>query len=99
MTLLEDYGAHGFTFGVMFLCITTVRHLFLHRLRGFPGPKLAAITSLYKTYYEVLKGGELLQHLTELHDIYGTLHLLIPRSEGPSDAVIQALWLGLRLTK
>jgi hypothetical protein len=88
MTLLEDSITYGFTFGVIYLSITTVRHLFLHRLRGFPGPKLAAITSLYKTYYEVFKGGELLQHLTELHEIYGTLHLLIPWSERQSDAVI-----------
>jgi len=39
---------------------------------------LAAITSLYKTYYEVFKGGELLQHLIELHAVYGPVIRIAP---------------------
>lgn len=75
MVLLTSYSTYSIALGVIFLCVVTVQRLFLHRLRGFPGPKLAAITSLYKAYYEVFKGGELLQHLVELHAIYGVLHL------------------------
>lgn len=49
------------------------RRLVYHPLRRFPGPKLAALTTLYKGYYELVRGGELLQHLVELHAIYGEL--------------------------
>lgn len=78
MAQLAFYGTYGLTLGVIIVSLTTVYRLFLHRLRVFPGPCLAAITSLYKTYYEVFKGGELLQHLIELHAIYGVLRLFVP---------------------
>lgn len=55
----------------VFLALTAIRRLYFHKLKDFPGPKLAASTSLYKIYYEVLKGGELLQHLLGLHAKYG----------------------------
>ena len=48
-----------------------IHRLFFHPLSGFPGPWLAGITSLYKTYYDVFKGGEMLQKTHELHSIYG----------------------------
>lgn len=62
--------------GVVFIASTVIYRLYLHDLQDFPGPRLAACTSLYKTYYEVLKGGELLQHLLELHEKYGMYYLL-----------------------
>jgi hypothetical protein len=77
MTQLAVYSIYGLALSVIVLCLMTVRRLFLHNLRGFPGPKLAAVTSLYKTYYEVFKGGELLQHLMELHKVYGVSHLCV----------------------
>ena len=51
--------------------LTVIHRLFFHPLGGFPGPRLAAITPLYKAYFEVYRGGELLQHLIALHKIYG----------------------------
>ncbi len=48
-----------------------IHRLFFHPLSGFPGPLLAGATSLYKTYYDVFKGGEMLQKTHELHSIYG----------------------------
>lgn len=63
--------------------------LFLHPLSSFPGPKLAAITSFYQLYYDVYKQGEFLNHLRELHDIYGVLEsvcyymLLTDHHQGP----------------
>ena len=51
-------------------CVAIYRLVF-HPLSGFPGPRLASITTLYKTYYDVFKGGELLQRIRELHVIYG----------------------------
>ena len=75
MANFSSYSIYGLTLVIIIFCLKIIRRLFLHRLRGFPGPKLAAITSLYKTYYELFKGGELLQHLIELHAVYGMLHL------------------------
>jgi hypothetical protein len=63
------------------LALIAIRRLCFHKLRKFPGPKLAAFTSLYKTYYEVCKGGELLQHLVALHAKYGMWQQLV-RGEG-----------------
>ena len=52
------------------ICMALYR-LFFHPLSGFPGPWFAAITPMYKTYYEVFKGGELLQKIHKLHSVYG----------------------------
>ncbi|KAJ3550619.1 hypothetical protein NMY22_g345 [Coprinellus aureogranulatus] len=48
-----------------------VRRLVLHPLSNFPGPKLAAFTSLYKIYYEIVREGKWLHHVDELHRVYG----------------------------
>ena len=48
-----------------------IRQIFYHPLSKFPGPRLAALTPLYKTYYEVFRGGELLRRIQELHNIHG----------------------------
>lgn len=57
-------------------CFTllAVRRLFLHPLSQFPGPKLASLTSLYKSYHEVIRGGKWLRHVDDLHKAYGTLN-------------------------
>ena len=53
-----------------------VRQVFYHPLSKFPGPWLAALTPLYKTYYEVFRGGELLRRIQELHNMHGEWPLL-----------------------
>jgi len=45
--------------------------LFLHPLRNFPGPWLAAVTEYYAGYYDLVKGGQLLFHIQQLHVQYG----------------------------
>ena len=41
-----------------------------------PGPKLAALTQWYETYFEVFKngGGQFLFQYLKLHEEYGTFH-------------------------
>lgn len=55
------------------LCIVGVAifRLFLHPLSGFPGPKLAALTTWYEGYYDVVKKGRFTFHLETLHKKYG----------------------------
>ncbi|KAI3616665.1 cytochrome [Moniliophthora roreri] len=45
--------------------------LFLHPLRKFPGPKLAALTTFYRAYHDVVKDGKFVYHLQDLHKVYG----------------------------
>ncbi|KAI3614033.1 benzoate 4-monooxygenase cytochrome p450 [Moniliophthora roreri] len=52
------------------LTSVVVYRLLLHPLRNFPGPKLAAVTEYYQAYFDIVKGGELLNHLRELHGEY-----------------------------
>ena len=53
-----------------------IRQIFYHPLSKFPGPRLAALTPLYKTYYEVFRGGELLGKIQELHNKHGACPLI-----------------------
>lgn len=50
-----------------------IYRLTFHPLAKFPGPKLAALTYWYETYYEVFKspGGQFLFQYHKLHDKYG----------------------------
>ncbi|RPB09341.1 cytochrome P450 [Morchella conica CCBAS932] len=45
----------------------------LHPLAKFPGPRLAAVSSLYQIYYDIIKDGQLTYHLQDLHKKYGPI--------------------------
>ena len=48
-----------------------VYRLFLSPLGKIPGPKLAALTSWYEFYYDVILPGQFVWHIQELHSQYG----------------------------
>ncbi len=52
---------------------TAWRRLYRHPLSKVPGPKLAALTWWYITYFDVCKDGGLLDQLETLHRIYGKM--------------------------
>ncbi len=52
-----------------------VYRVYLHPLKSFPGPRLAAVTNYYQGYFEVGKNGAFVQHLETLHEVYGTYSL------------------------
>lgn len=56
-----------------FFVVRTIYRLYFHPLSNFPGPKLAAITSAYEFYYNVIKRGTFIWELERLHEIYGKL--------------------------
>lgn len=56
---------------LLWLLYVILSRLLFHPLSWVPGPRLAAITGLYRFYYNVIRRGDLLNQLKELHRIYG----------------------------
>lgn len=60
-------------FVVAFYCLSKcLYNLYLHPLSRFPGPKLAAIGSLYEFYYDVVKDGTYIWEMERMHREYGS---------------------------
>ncbi|GAB0135925.1 elymoclavine monooxygenase [Epichloe bromicola] len=62
---------------VSWLCLVFHR-LFLHPLRNVPGPKLAAATSWYEFYQDVILDGHYLKDYPRLHAQYGPIVRMSP---------------------
>ena len=45
--------------------------LYLSPIAGFPGPKLAALTYWYETYYDVVRKGKFVFEIENMHRKYG----------------------------
>lgn len=64
-------------------------NIYFHPLAKVPGPKLAAVTSLYKTYFNATDGSKFYLQIEKLHQQYGQLTLtpileaLLLTSSGP----------------
>ncbi|KAF9003841.1 cytochrome P450 [Hymenopellis radicata] len=58
-------------------CVLFYR-LYLHPLKAFPGPRLAAITGFYQGYFDSWKDGMLVAHLAELHKLHGPVVRIAP---------------------
>jgi hypothetical protein len=59
-----------------------VYRLYLHPLAKFPGPRLAAVTSFYEGYFEIVLKGQYSRQISKLHDEYGEYiyHFSLPIS-------------------
>lgn len=57
---------------VLYVLGLALYRLYFHPLAKFPGPKLAAATSWYEAYYEIVCNGQYFRKISELHEIYGT---------------------------
>lgn len=53
------------------LVASAVYRLYLHPLRKFPGPRLAAIAGWYAAYWDCFGQGGYTAHVIELHKQYG----------------------------
>lgn len=61
------------TFGIVVLWLIYIAftRLYTSPLAKFPGPRLAALTTWYQFYFDVIQDGRLPWHLAHLHQIYG----------------------------
>ncbi|RAH87352.1 cytochrome P450 [Aspergillus japonicus CBS 114.51] len=68
------------TLSIVYFLALGLYRITLHPLAKFPGPKLAAFTQWYETYFEVFKspGGQFLFHYRKLHEQYGPIVRISP---------------------
>lgn len=64
-----------YSLGALFILAgaTVVYNLCLHPLAGFPGPKIAAATGWYEFWYDVVKRGQYIYEIEQMHKDYGQL--------------------------
>jgi hypothetical protein len=60
-----------FLLWLVYLVGLAIYRLYLSPLAKFPGPKLAALSKNYELYYDVVRRGQFIFHIQELHKKYG----------------------------
>lgn len=82
MELLRLLPAHPYTSAVLlltgYLAGLAVHRLWLSPIASFPGPRLAALTSLYEFYYDTVCCGQFTFHIGRLHEKYGPIVRISP---------------------
>ncbi|KAK9771433.1 putative Cytochrome P450 monooxygenase [Seiridium cardinale] len=63
---------------VCYGCGVAIYRLYFSPLARFPGPKLAAITTLYAAYHDVVRGGQYVWVIEEMHRKYGPVVRIRP---------------------
>ncbi|KAL6794162.1 cytochrome P450 [Trichoderma sp. SZMC 28012] len=69
----------------VYLSLRTVYRLYFHPLAHIPGPKLTACSHLYEFYYNVIRPGQFLFKIEEMHKQYGPIVRINPREVHVSD--------------
>lgn len=58
-------------FGVLYCFGLAIYRLYFHPLAKFPGSKFAALSLWYEFYYDVVKRGQYIWKIQEMHKRYG----------------------------
>lgn len=58
---------------IVYILCKIVYRLYFSPLAKIPGPRLAAITIYYEAYYNIIKGGQFLFKIQDLHRIHGPI--------------------------
>ena len=67
-----------------YVVLRSVYRLTLHPLAKFPGPRLAAVSSMYGASYDLPKNSSYVKMMPALHDKYGPLGWLVTAIFSPS---------------
>ncbi|KAH8641862.1 hypothetical protein IG631_04803 [Alternaria alternata] len=62
----------------VFLVARVFYRLYFHPLSRFPGPRIAAVSSWYEAYYEIVLKGQYSRQISKLHDEYGPIVRVTP---------------------
>lgn len=57
--------------GTLYLLGLAIYRLYISPIAKFPGPRLAALTFWYEFYHDVVRGGQYVFKINDLHDRYG----------------------------
>ncbi|KAM0329276.1 hypothetical protein ACHAQA_004581 [Verticillium albo-atrum] len=63
---------------VVYWVFVAIRRLYFSPLTKFPGPKLAALTTWYAAYHDVIRGGQYTFVVEEMHRKYGPIVRIMP---------------------
>ena len=69
------------TTAVVYALGLVLYRLYLHPLAKFPGPRIAAFTTLYEAYFEIALKGQYSKQISKLHDQYGKIHNFLLQCE------------------
>lgn len=61
----------GAGFILLYILGGAIHRLYLSPIAGFPGPKLAALTYWYETYYDIFRKGKYVFEIEDMHRKYG----------------------------
>nr|UWK21948.1 cytochrome P450 [Trichoderma calamagrostidis] len=72
-------------FGVLMAALAIVStliqwfyNLYLHPKRKIPGPRLAAMTSLYEFWFDIVRDGKYPEEIKRMHEVYGPVVRISP---------------------
>lgn len=72
---MPDSGYGRVAFGLIVLISYSaglaIYRLFFSPLAGFPGPKIAAVTGYYESYYDIFLDGRYIFKIKDMHERYG----------------------------
>lgn len=79
-SFLAKYGIIATALGAV-LCIyglsLVIYRLYFDHLAGFPGPRIAAATGWYEFYHDVIRRGQYIYKIEEMHKKYGIVNYFL----------------------